>query len=107
MNSIVKKYNALAHENQNGGLERFFQRVRFVNGEMLDLGQWRQKISAHICSMLLFFNLVSVCSLGRIEQQMTGELKSIRLAVNEITANFLAVDRVGSEGSVFTTYRNE
>ncbi|MCJ1377263.1 hypothetical protein MMC17_000355 [Xylographa soralifera] len=105
LDRILKKYNAMPEDDKK--LQKLWKRMKFGNGEMQDLGQLRSKLTYYTAVVTLFLNRIAVGSLGKIEQQMNtagGELRDIRLAVNNITANLLAQNR---EGSVLTAYEND
>ena len=102
LDKILLKYNALSEQERSR--RKLWQRVRFGNGEMADLADIRSRLVFYTSSTSLFLNMLSLGSMGRVEQQMNhagGELKEIRLAVNSITAHLMAADR---EGSVLTAY---
>lgn len=72
-----------------------------------DLKEVRAKLRYYISALSLQLNIVSLASVGRVEQQMNGaagDLKGIQLAVNKITAHLMAEDR---EGSVLTAYAGD
>ena len=105
LEKVLLKYNALSEQERSG--RKLWQRIRFGNGELADLADIRSKLVYYTSSSSLFLNILSLGSMGRVEQQMNNagdELKEIRLAVNGITAHLLASDR---EGSVLTAYTGD
>ena len=106
LDKILAKYNALSEKERSG--RKLWQRVRFGNGEMADLGDLRNKVILYTSAISFYLNMVSMGTVGRIEQQMNhagGVLKQIQLAVNDITTQFIS--RNSYEGSVFTTYADD
>lgn len=106
MDKILKKYNAL--NDQEKSIQKLWQKIKFGNGEIIDMEHLRSRITYHVSALSLFLNMVSVGSIGRIEKQMDdagGELREIRLAVHSITAHLMNV--ADKEGSVLTAYAND
>lgn len=106
MDKVLEKYNALG--DQEKSIRKLWQKVRFGNGQMVDIGDLRSKISYYTSALSLFLNMLSVGSIGRVEKQMDeagGELREIRLAMHSITAHLMnAADK---EGSVLTAYADD
>jgi hypothetical protein len=105
LDDILQKYNSLGENERR--VKKLWKRVRFGNGEMQDLGQLRAKVSHYTSAISLFLNMLTVGSLGKIEQQMDSggdDLRAIRHAVNSITAHLLSDHR---EGSVLTNYEDD
>jgi hypothetical protein len=91
LETILTKYNALSQEERSR--RKLWQRIRFGNGEMLDLTELRAKLVYYTSALSLFLNMVSIGSVGRVERRMEeagGDLREIKLAVNGITAHLLA-----------------
>ena len=106
LDKILVKYNALGENEKRG--RKLWQRVRFGNGEMADLGDLRSKIVLYSTTITFYLNMASLGAVGRIEEQMNttgGILKEIQLAVNSITTQFMS--KSNYEGSVFTTYADD
>jgi hypothetical protein len=100
LDRTLEKYNALS-DNARAG-KRFWNQVRFGNGEMADLNGLRAKISTYTSAIVVFLNLLSMSSQGRVEQQMDqqgSELRKMRQSLNWITATLSS----RSEGSVLST----
>lgn len=106
MDKVLEKYNALG--DQEKSIRKLWQKVRFGNGQMVDIGNLRSKISYYTSALSLFLNMVSMGSIGRVEKKMDeagGELREIRLAVHSITAHLMnAADK---EGSILTAYADD
>lgn len=106
MDKVLEKYNALGDEEKS--IRKLWQKVRFGNGQMVDIGDLRSKISYYTSALSLFLNMVSMGSIGRVEKKMDeagGELREIRLAVHSITAHLMnAADK---EGSILTAYADD
>jgi hypothetical protein len=105
LDDILQKYNSLGEDEKK--VKKLWKRIRFGNGEMQDLGQLRAKVSYYTSAISLFLNMLTVGSLGKVEQQMNSagdELREIRIAVNGITAHLLSNHR---EGSVLTNYDDD
>lgn len=103
---IVTAYASLGEE--KGGARKIWQRVRFGNSQKADLGDFRSKLVSYTSEMLLYLNLVSMSTVGRIEQRMNrdeGVLRDIKVAVEKKTAH--AVLGANREGSVWTTYTSD
>jgi len=105
MHTVVTKYNLLPEEARSG--KQLWQKFKFGNGEMLDLAQVRQKLSAHTSAITMSVNLCSLSSQGRVEKELNavgGDLAGVRAKVNWIAANMTAKN--GDE-SVWTSHTND
>ena len=103
---ILKKYNALSEEERS--VQKLWQKIKFGNGQMADLADYRSKVVYYTSALSLWLNMISIGTMGRVEKQMNdagGDLKEIKEAVNGITAHLIAKDR--SEGSVLTAYPDD
>ena len=106
LDQILKKYNALSEEERSG--RKLWQKIKFGNGQMADLADYRSKVVYYTSAMSLWLNMISIGTMGSVEKQMNdagGDLKEIKEAVNGITAHLIAKDR--SEGSVLTAYPDD
>ncbi|MCJ1264874.1 hypothetical protein MMC22_004749 [Lobaria immixta] len=106
MDKVLEKYNALG--DQEKSIRKLWQKVRFGNGQMVDIGNLRSKISYYTSALSLFLNMVSMGSIGRVEKKMDeagGELREIRLAVHSITAHLMNAE--DKEGSILTAYADD
>ncbi|KAH9205884.1 hypothetical protein DL95DRAFT_470142 [Leptodontidium sp. 2 PMI_412] len=74
---LLEKYNALPEKKPS--LRKGIQRLKFGNGEMLDLDKMRIRINAHKLTIVMFLQSLGLGSLGRIERRMNEdmELKSL------------------------------
>ncbi|PMD35162.1 hypothetical protein L207DRAFT_637551 [Hyaloscypha variabilis F] len=105
MHAVATKYNLLPEEARSG--KQLWQKFKFGNGEMLDLAQIRQKLSAHTSAITMSVNLCSLSSQGRVEKELNavgGDLAGVRAKVNWIAANMTA--KSGDE-SVWTSHTND
>ena len=106
LNRVLEKYNTLSEKERS--VKKLWQRVRFGNGELADIRDLREKVTYYTSALSLFVNMVSMGSMGRVEQKMetAGEdIRDIRIAVNGITAHLLSA--TNREGSVLTTYADD
>jgi hypothetical protein len=65
LSHTMEKYNALSDEHRRG--KKFWQKIQFGNGEMLDLGEIRLQISAYKFDITIFLHLLSSGSQGRVD----------------------------------------
>ena len=106
LDKILDKYNALSEQERSG--RKLWQRIKFGNGEMANLNDLRSKMILYTSSITFYLNMVSMGTIGRIEQEMSrsgGVLREIQRAVNDITTQFIS--RNHYEGSVFTNYADD
>ena len=106
LDQILEKYNALTEVERSG--RKLWQKIKFGNGQMADLTDYRSKVVYYTSAMSLWLNMISIGTMGSVEKQMNdagGDLKEIKEAVNGITAHFIARDR--SEGSALTAYPDD
>lgn len=106
LGQILEKYNALSEAERTG--RKLWQKIKFGNGQMADLADYRSKVVYYTSAMSLFLNMVSIGAMGSVQKQMNDagdDLKEIKQAVNGITAHLIAKDR--SEGSVLTAYADD
>ena len=103
LDQILEKYNALSEVERSG--RKLWQKIKFGNGQMANLADYRSKVVYYTSAMSLWLNMISIGTMGSVEKQMNdagGDLKEIKEAVNGIAAHLVAKDR--SEGSVLTAY---
>ena len=106
LNRVLEKYNTLSEQERS--VKKLWQRVRFGNGELANIKDLREKLTYYTSALSLFVNMVSMGSVGRVEQQMEkfgGDIREIKIAVNGITAHLLSANN--REGSVLTTYADD
>ncbi len=90
LDQILEKYLALSETERSA--RKLWQKIKFGNGEMTDLADLRGKMTFYTSALSLLLNIVSLGTIGRVEQQMNhagGDLKEIRIAVNDITAHLM------------------
>ena len=107
LDKIVAAYAALTEEKRSG--RKIWQKVRFGNGQMADLSDLRLKMTLYTSEMLFYINLVTMGTVGRIEQQMTkdgGVLNDIKIAVEKKTAHSV-LSEANVEGSMMTRYNDD
>lgn len=106
LDQILEKYNALSEPEKIG--RRLWQKIKFGNGTMMDLADLRSKMTFHASALSLLLNMLSLGTMGRVEQQMNdagGDLKEIKQVVNGITAHLMT--RSNHEGSILTAYPDD
>ena len=103
LDNILEKYNRLSEEEKSW--RKLWQKIRFGNGEIADLQDLRSKMVTNTSALSLTLNMASLGSLGRIEQQMKGDLQEIKIAINGNAARLIA--KSNGEGSILTSYAND
>ena len=106
LNRVLEKYNTLSERERS--VKKLWQRVRFGNGDVADVRDLRAKMTHYTSALSLFVNMISMGSIGRVEQRMEtagGDIREIKSAVNSITAHLLSASN--REGSVLTTYTDD
>ena len=106
LDQFLEKYNALSEVGRRR--RKLWPKIKFGNGQMADLADYRGKVVYYTSVMSLWLNMISIGTMGSVEKQMNdagGDLKEIKKAVNGITAHLIAKDR--SEGSVLTAYPDD
>ena len=107
LDKIVAAYAALTEEKRSA--RKIYQKVRFGNGQMADLSDLRLKIILYTSEMQFYMNLVTMGTVGEIEQQMTkdgGVLNDIKIAVEKKTAHSV-LSGANVEGSMMTRYNDD
>ena len=108
LDQILVKYNALSEEDRRG--KRLWQKIRFGNGKVEEVREYRARLTYCTQALSLYLNLHTAGSIGRIEKQMregSSDLKDIRVAVNNGFAQVLASSFHHGEGSILTTYPDD
>lgn len=103
LDNILVKYNALSEPERS--VKKIEKMIRFGNGEMADLGEYRAKLASFKETMSLHLQLAAAGTMGRVERQMIDAgcvLKEIKTAVDGITKS-----RSTYEGSILTTYAGD
>ena len=106
LDSILKKYNSLSEEERS--VKKIWQRIRFGNGQVADLGDQREKLTYYTTLLNMLLNMASAGSTGRVEKKMDtagNDLKDLKVAVNGITAHL--VSQSHHEGSALTAYADD
>lgn len=106
LSKILERHNALG--GRGSSARKLWQRMRFGNGQMADLGNLRARLAFYTSALSLSLNMASLGSMGRIEMQIGevgGHLKDIKLAVHSITARFSS--QSSHEGSILTIYSGD
>jgi hypothetical protein len=107
IDAILNKYSALNGVKHGKG-KRTWQKVKFGNDEMQDLIKLRQKMGHHTQAIVLFCNLLSMGSQGRVEKYMRSsgvEVRELCLAINSTLAQL--IDNGKPEGTVLTMYSED
>ena len=107
VDKIVSAYATLSDDKRS--VRKIWQRVRFGNGQMADLGDLRSKLTLYTTEMVFYLNLVSMSTVGRIEHRMLrdgGVLRDIKIAVEKTTAHTVLCGG-NREGSVLTKYTDD
>jgi hypothetical protein len=105
IDSILTKYNALSDEERS--TKKLWQKIRFGNGEVMDLAEIRLKISTYTTAITMSLNLMLLGSQGRVERRLSrqgGDLEGIRESVNLVLAKLTSQSR---EGSIMTDYSRD
>ncbi|TVY88319.1 hypothetical protein LAWI1_G007066 [Lachnellula willkommii] len=106
LEQILNKYNALSDERRS--VTKLWQKVKFGNGEMLDLGKIRAELATHTQALNLFLNLLSIGSQGKVEKYMDShgeELRDIKHSLHWVTSSMQAKSH--EEKSTLTTYGDD
>ena len=106
LNEIILQNSAL--KGNRKGPSKLWQHVKFGNGKMGGLPDLRSKALYYTSALSFQLNMITMGSVGRVEKQMDqagGDLRKIRLAVNDITALMMVSSL--KEGSVLTTYTDD
>ncbi|KAL8640053.1 MAG: hypothetical protein Q9226_008788, partial [Calogaya cf. arnoldii] len=106
LNKVLVKYNALSEQERS--VRRLWKKIKFGNGVVADVAVLRSKTTYYTSSLTLFLNMVSLGTIGNVEQKMDkagGDLQDIKSAVNRISAHFMAT--AGEEGSVLTAHTKD
>jgi hypothetical protein len=106
LSQILEKYNALSEEKRS--VTKLWQRVRFGNGEMLDLEKIRSELATYTQAMTLFLNLLSIGSQGKAEAYRDShgeELREIKHSLHWVTASMQASSH--EEKSILTSYAED
>jgi hypothetical protein len=106
LSQILEKYNALSEEKRS--VTKLWQRVRFGNGEMLDLEKIRSELATYTQAMTLFLNLFSIGSQWKVEAYMNShgeELREIKHSFHWVTASMQASSH--EEKSILTSYAED
>ncbi|TVY14039.1 hypothetical protein LARI1_G007596 [Lachnellula arida] len=103
---ILDNYNALSDERIS--VTKLWQKVKFGNGEMLDLGKIRAELATHTQALNLFLNLLSIGTQGKVEKYMDShgeELRDIKHSLHWVTSSMQAKSH--EEKSILTTYGDD
>ena len=105
LDSILTKYNTLGDEERS--TKKLWQKIRFGNGEVMNLAEIRLKISTYTMAITMSLNLMLLGSQGRVERRLgcqDGDLEGIRESVNLVLAKLTSQSR---EDSVMTDFTND
>lgn len=96
---VLAKYNDLSDEERCR--RKLWQKIRFGNGEIIDVADVRSKISTYTTAITILFDLMSLGSRGRVERQLCrqkGRFEEIRESINFALAQVIS----SRESSVMT-----
>ena len=106
MGKLLERYNGLGKEGNN--FRDLYRRVRFSNGEVVDLQELRTILTQQTNALTLYLNIILLGASGRVERQLNEsgkELREMKAAVNGIAASL--VKKASKEGSVLTAYTQD
>ena len=63
---ILKKYNVLSEEERSG--RKLWQKIKFGNGQMADLADYRSKVVYYTSALSLWLNMISIGTMGSVEK---------------------------------------
>jgi len=106
LSGVLEKYNRLSEEQRS--VTKLWQKVKFGNGEMQDLGIIRTELATYTQSITLFLNLLSIGELGRVGRYMDNhgeDLRDIKTNLHWVVASMQANSH--EEKSILTTYTED
>ena len=106
LDEILNRYSLLSDSERSA--KKLWKKIRFGNGEMADVAEYREKLVFYTTSMALHLNLATVGTMGRVEKKMIddgGLLREMKTSIDSITAHYMSKSRY--EGSVLTTYTDD
>ncbi|KAL9610628.1 MAG: hypothetical protein Q9167_004670 [Letrouitia subvulpina] len=106
LGEILEKYNSLSDRERS--VRRLWQKIRFGNDRVVNLKDLRLQITHYTVLLSVQLNMVSVASIGRVQQKMDetgGDLKHIQTAIDNVSARLVA--KGGHDGSNLTNYTND
>jgi hypothetical protein len=106
LSQILEKYTALSQEKRSA--TKIWQRIKFGNGEMLELNKIRPELATYTTALTIFLNLLSIGSQGKVEKYMDshgGELRDIKSSLHCIMASMQASSH--EEKSILTSYAED
>ena len=65
LGQILEKCNALSEVDKSG--RKLWQKIKFGNGQMADLADYRSKVVYYTSAMSLWLNMISIGTMGSVE----------------------------------------
>ncbi|KAI4260814.1 MAG: hypothetical protein L6R42_003866, partial [Xanthoria sp. 1 TBL-2021] len=81
LDKVLVKYNALSEQERS--VRRLWKKIKFGNGVVADVAALRSKITYYTSSLTLFLNMISLGTIGDVEEKMDkagGDLQDIKNA---------------------------
>ncbi|KAH6678687.1 hypothetical protein B0J14DRAFT_328599 [Halenospora varia] len=106
LKKIFEKYNALSEEKRS--VKKVWQKVKFGNGEMKNLGEFRSELATYTQAITICLNLLAVSErekIGKYMEDHSEKLREVKRGLHWITADIQAKSKV--EGSVLTNYTGD
>lgn len=106
LDDILNRYSLLSDSERSA--KKLWKKIRFGNGEMADVAEYREKLVFYTTSIALHLNLATVGTMGRVEKKMIddgGLLREMKTSIDGITAHYMSKSR--HEGSILTTYTDD
>jgi hypothetical protein len=93
LNQVLEKYNSLSEEKRK--TTKLWRRVKFSNGEMLDLDKIQGEMGTYTQAISLFLELVEMGAVGTVEGYMDvhgAELREIKHTLHWVIAKMLTLE---------------
>lgn len=106
LNQVLGKYNNLSDEKKK--VTKLWRRVKFGNGEVLDLDKIEGEMSTYTQAISLFLGLVEKGPVGKIEGYMdnqSAELREVKHTLHWVIAKMLALEG-GEQNGVLRNWKN-
>ena len=106
LNQVLAKYNDLSADKKR--VTKLWRRMKFANGESLDLDKLKDKLGAYTQAIWLFLTLVENGTKGKVEAYMDAhgaELREVKHTLHWCIAKMLAAGDNRSGGRVLGNWR--
>jgi hypothetical protein len=97
---ILEKYKSLSERNKKR--TTLWQRIRFGNDEMQDLGKIREELGTYTQLLTMHLNMLAIGSQGKVEAYMdkqSKETRDMKRALNFIIAKLQAREKLSEKSS--------